>query len=101
MATDWLLIETFGGHRAGNDDRPDETAIAQRLVDDADHHEQLVADEQSGLEIEAVDPQFGRKVGTDDRHRVGTRNMTVVEPAARSDVPAYGAEHAARRSHDR
>lgn len=80
---------------------PRKPRIAQRLVDDADHDEELVVDVQPWLEVDPRDAEFSGQIGTDDCHGVAALNVTVVEPAPRRDVAANRAEYPTRRRDDR
>ena len=76
---------------------PRKPRIAQRLVDDADHGEVVLADVQAGLHLESVDAEVGRQVDADHGDRVAALDVAGVEPTPDCDVTAHCIEQAGRR----
>ena len=95
--------EVVGARCAGDDHRAEKAAIAEGLVDDADHREVVLPDVQPRLHLEPGDAQLGCQVGADDRDRVAATHVASVEPSTEGDVTAHGVEQSCRggqhRSH--
>ncbi len=65
---------------------PSRPLSRSRLVDDPDHREELVADEEAWLHVQPFDAEFLCQVDPDHGDAIGAIDVALVEPSPGGDV---------------